>query len=110
MTSQQTAGSIFPWTIHRTRRGWPAWWQRFYEAGLILSGRYTFWHAWHDGKHDGSRDEYQRIVCNGGDLTPVLDATIRAVCTDLNVTVTTAEKMGELRRAAWVRYRAGSGV
>lgn len=56
----------FPWIIHRNHRGWPRWYQRWLEAWLVLTRRYTLWHAYHDGKHAGARDEYHRTVVMGG--------------------------------------------
>lgn len=96
---------IFPWKIYRNRSGSPHWWQPLYEAWLVISGRYTFWHAWHDGKHRGAMDEYHRVVINGGDLVPVVDAAIYSTCAAvMSGQEPTAEKMQELRRAARLRY------
>jgi len=92
----------FPWTIHRNRSGWPRWWQRWYEAWLVVTGRYTFWHAWHDGKHAGSRLEYERVVINGGDLVPLLCAAVDTLCPgDM-----TEQRAAEKRAAIWASYRA----
>lgn len=101
----------FPWKIHRNHRGWPRWWQRFHEAWLVLSGRYTFWHAWHDGKHEGSRSEYQRIIGNGGDLVPVIDAAIYATANEiLNGQEPQVEVLRDLRKKAWERFKERPNV
>lgn len=102
--TQATYESPFPWKIHRNKRGWPRWWQRWYEAWLVLTGRYTFWHAWHEGKHRGSMDEYRRVIINGGDTVPMIDAAIYATSSRILNCEPTSEKMGEFRRAARERY------
>lgn len=103
MTQSSKAG--FPWKIYRDARGWPRWWQRGYEAFLVLTGRYTFWHAWDQGRHSGSRDEYRRIVINGGDLIPVLDAAIYATASEiLSGQKPQADVLRALRAKAWQRY------
>lgn len=94
----------FPWTIHRNHGGWPRWWQRGYEAWLVVTGRYTFWHAWHDGKHRGSADEYQRIIGNGGDLRPILDAAIYETFREAVNGEPSVDFTCDVRRKAWQRY------
>ncbi len=54
------------WTIHRTRRGRIVWWQRWYEAWLIVSGQWSLHRAFQDGLDHGSRLEYHRTVVMGG--------------------------------------------
>jgi hypothetical protein len=54
------------WTIHRNRRGWPCWYQRWLEAWWIVTGRWSLHQAWQDGLDLGARREYQRTVINGG--------------------------------------------
>lgn len=61
----------FKWRIHRNGKGSPRWWQRFYEAWLVITGKYTFWHAWQDGKHAGAMSEYSRML-RGGDFEAVM--------------------------------------
>lgn len=92
----------FPWKIHRNKRGWPRWWQRWYEAWLVITGKYTFWHAWDHGKHIGAAMEYDRVVRNGGDLMPLLDAAINELCPE----EMTVETFRERRRDIWARYKA----
>lgn len=97
----------FPWKIHRNRTGWPRWWQRGYEAWLVITGQYTFWHAWHDGKHLGARQEYERIIVNGGDLMLVIDSAIYATTSHvMDGSEPTHPLMSGFRRRAWERYRA----
>lgn len=105
--SQVESTNPFPWKVHRNWRGWPCWWQRGYEAWLVITGRYTFWHAWHDGKHRGSSDEYNRVIVNGGDLGPVIDAAIYATTSHvLNGSEPAHPLMSGFRRRAWLRYEA----
>lgn len=96
----------FPWTIHRNKRGWPRWWQRWYEAWLVVTGRYTFWHAYDQGRHNGSADEYRRIVINGGDLTPLLCAAVD----ELKPGDMSELQHGKLRAAIWARYSQTPGA
>lgn len=108
--TDQTENSSFPWKIYRDSRGWPRWWQRWYEAWLVVSGRYSFWHAYDQGKNRGAMDEYRRVVVNGGDLVPVVDAAIYATCAAITGgSEPMADKMQELRRAARVRYERDAG-
>lgn len=103
--SQMQQASPFQWHIHRGAFGKPKWWQRWYEAWLVVTGRYTFWHAYDHGKHQGQIEEYRRIVVNGGDLVPVLDAAIYAICAKtMNGAEPIAALMNEYRRAIWERY------
>jgi len=51
-----------PWTIHRNRRGWPCWYQRWREAWWIITGKWSLHHAWQCGHIHGTRMEYQRTV------------------------------------------------
>jgi hypothetical protein len=60
-----------PWTIHRNRRGWPRWYQRWVEAWWVVTGKWSLHRAWQAGKDLGAREEYQRVVVNGGDLGPI---------------------------------------
>ena len=101
--TQQAFYSGFPWTIHRNKSGWPRWWQRFYEAWLVVTGKYSFWHAWDHGQHVGAMNEYRRIVIHGGDLGPLLNAAVEALCPgDMS-----EAKQREKRRAIWMRYESG---
>lgn len=102
--TQANYESPFPWKIHCDSRGWPRWWQRWYEAWLVVTGQYSFWHAWDSGKITGATDEYRRVVINGGDLVPVVDAAIYSTCREVIGCEPTAEKMQGLRRLARERY------
>lgn len=106
MSTQQAFHTGLPWKIHRNSRGWPRWWQRWHEAWLVVTGRYTFWHAYDQGKHDGATNEYMRVVINGGDLVPVLDAAIYATCARISHCEPQAELMCDFRRSAWERYES----
>jgi len=59
------------WTIFRNRRGWPRWYQRFYEAFLIVAGRHSLHRAWQLGVDQGSRLEYRRLITNKAYLAEV---------------------------------------
>jgi hypothetical protein len=52
--------------IHRNRRGWPRWYQRYLEAWWIICGAWSLHRAWQDGVFHGSAMEHERIVINGG--------------------------------------------
>lgn len=54
------------WTIHRNRRGWPRWYQRWLEAWWIITGKWSLHRAWQDGLTHGSAVEYHRTVVMGG--------------------------------------------
>lgn len=97
--------AALPWKIYRDGRGWPRWWQRWYEAWLVLSGRYSFFHAFDDGKHCGAAGEYQRIVINGGDLVPLIDAAIYATAVEiLEGQEPQAGTLEAIRPKVWQRY------
>lgn len=64
---QGRQSSPLPWRIHRNPRNWNVrWYQRWIEAWWAVTGRYTLWHAYHDGKHEGMMAEYHRTVVMGG--------------------------------------------
>lgn len=71
MSAQAQVADPRGWTIHRNRRGWPRWYQRWLEAWWILTGRWSLHSAWQDGITHGSRMEYERIIINGGSLVPL---------------------------------------
>lgn len=51
-------------------RDWPAGYglrQRLWEAWAVLTGRRSLHRAWQNGVTYGSRNEYARIVTQGGD-------------------------------------------
>lgn len=52
------------WRIFRNRRGWPCWYQRFYEAGLIILGKHSLHRAWQLGHDHGTAFEYTRLIRN----------------------------------------------
>ena len=55
-----------PWTIHRNRRGWPTWYQRWLEAYWIVTGSWSLHRAWQCGHDHGTAMEYKRTVVMGG--------------------------------------------
>lgn len=57
------------WTIHRNRRGWPRWYQRWLEAWWIITGKWSLHRAWQDGKDLGGRMEYERLITNRAAIT-----------------------------------------
>jgi hypothetical protein len=99
--SQTTYENPYPWKIHRDGRGRMRWWQRWYEAWLVLTGSYTFWHAWDHGKSRGAMQEYDRVVNNGGDLVPLIEAAIDELCGDLS-----GSERRLKSRDVWARYKA----
>lgn len=54
------------WTIYRGRRGQPRWFQRWYEAWLIVRGAHSLHRAYQIGLDHGTRCEYYRTVVMGG--------------------------------------------
>jgi hypothetical protein len=79
--------------------------QRLLQAWWILTGRWSLHRAWQAGKDLGGQDEWRRIMVNGGDLGPVIDAAIYATSSCvLRGTEPQAAMMGELRRRAFARY------
>lgn len=72
MTMQAQIEDPRGWTIHRNRRGWPCWYQRWLEAWWVLTGEWSLHRAWQGGVAYGAMTEYTRIVQNGGDLYPIM--------------------------------------
>lgn len=55
------------WTIHRNRKGWPTWYQRYLEAYWIITGKWSLHKAWQDGVQHGTKMEYHRtVIMKGG--------------------------------------------
>jgi SAM-dependent methyltransferase len=108
--TQQAFYSGLPWTIHRNSRGWPRWWQRWYEAWLVITGRYTFWHAFDQGKHCGSSNEFTRIIRNGGDLSPVMQAAVEVTYKHAMQSEIHPDVACHLRAAAWKLFKERSSV
>jgi hypothetical protein len=52
------------WRMFRGKRGYFRWYQRLYEAGLILLGKHSLHRAWQLGLDQGSQNEYQRLITN----------------------------------------------
>ncbi len=95
-----------PWTIHRRKNGAPRWYQRWVEAWLVLSGRCSLHRAWQAGHDYGSRQEYRRIMVYGGDLGPIMDATIIATRARISGgSLPSDETLRAIRRDAWSRYK-----
>ena len=63
---QMDSGHPAGFPVYRNRRGWPCWYQRFVEAGLIIVGSWSLHRAYQKGLDDGSAKEYQRTVVMGG--------------------------------------------
>lgn len=58
--------SLFrPWPIHRDRKGWIRWYQRFLEAWWIIKGEQSLHRAFQCGMDHGTRNEYARLIYNG---------------------------------------------
>jgi hypothetical protein len=55
-----------PWVIHRNKKGWPRWYQRWLEAWWIVTGKQSLHRAWQAGLDHGSAMEYCRTVIHGG--------------------------------------------
>lgn len=53
------------WKMFRGRRGSLRWYQRAYEAALILVGRHSLHRAWQLGLDQGAADECRRLITNG---------------------------------------------
>lgn len=72
-------------TIHRDKRGWPKWYQKFIEAFSILTGRWSLHRAWQNGFDDGVKHEYVRVIQNMGEIdaqrrnVEKADASIKAL-------------------------------
>ena len=52
------------WKMFRGRRGALRWYQRAYEAVLVLIGRHSLHRAWQLGLDQGASDEYRRLITN----------------------------------------------
>lgn len=72
MSSQATTEDPRPFVIRRNRMGWPRWYQRWLEAWWIVTGQWSLSRAWQEGTSYGAREEYKRVVKNGGDLMPIM--------------------------------------
>lgn len=59
------------WKIFRNRRGTPRWYQRLYEAALIVTGKHSLHRAWQLGLDSGSASEYRRLITNRAYLAEV---------------------------------------
>ena len=59
------------WKTFRNRRGTPRWYQRFYEAWLIVIGSQSLHRAWQNGCNYGSRIEYRRLITNRAYLAEI---------------------------------------
>lgn len=92
--------------------GWPrarrydTLWRRVCEAWWILTDRQSLHRAWQCGFDEGHRDEYRRIVINGGDLHPIMLRAVsvaykHALQDDLHPDVA-----NHLIAAAWKEHRA----
>lgn len=87
--------------------GWPRKHSRLREAWWVLTGQHSLHMAWQAGLHEGSRSEYQRVVVNGGDLMPVMNATICATVAEImDGQEPQGDTMDAIRRKAWQRYES----
>lgn len=94
-----------PYRLHRNRYGSPRWYQRWLEAWWILTGKWSLHRAWQAGKDQGGVDEWRRIIINGGDLIPIMDAAIIATrAATPNGSLPDEATLSRLRRQAWERY------
>lgn len=87
--------------------GWLRKHSRLREAWWVLTGKHSLHMAWQAGLHEGTRSEYQRVVVNGGDLMPLIDATIYATTSEiLHGAEPQADILRQLRRKAWQRHQS----
>lgn len=54
------------WPMYRGKRGGLRWYQRFVEAWLIVTGRWSLHRAWQAGYSHGTKTEWHRIVVMKG--------------------------------------------
>lgn len=99
-----------PFKIHRDRRGSPAWFQRPLEAWWILTGRWSLHRAWQAGKDKGGIDEWRRIIVNGGDLHPIMRASVEVTYRHAMDADVDPDVICHLTAAAWKRYCATSSI
>ena len=52
------------WGIFKNKKGWPVWWQHFYEAFLVVTKRHSLHKAWQRGVEQGTHNEYRRLITN----------------------------------------------
>jgi hypothetical protein len=57
--------------IHRNKRGWPRWYQRWLEAWWIITGDWSLHKAWQDGLTYGIDMEYRRLITNRAYLAEI---------------------------------------
>lgn len=62
--------------IHRNKRGWPRWYQRWLEAWWIMTGKWSLHRAWQDGLDHGTDMEYRRLITNGAWRAEVRPQTV----------------------------------
>jgi hypothetical protein len=65
----------------------------------------AIWHARDQARHQGAMAEYKRVVVNGGDLTPLLNAAVDELCGDIS-----EGDRREHRAAIWRRYIAARNL
>lgn len=63
---QATEPDPRPFKIYRNKKGWPTWYQRFFEAYWVLTRKHTLHSAWQAGVFHGGKKEYERVIINGG--------------------------------------------
>lgn len=79
---------------------------RLRDIWLIASGRLTLHHAWQIGFDQGHADEYHRVVCNGGDLGPILREVVDVTFgyANENESVPSTKVSLDLIAKAWARH------
>jgi hypothetical protein len=84
--------------------------QRAYETWAVLTGEYSLHAAWQRGLDQGSRNEFNRIFQNGGDLIPVLNAAIQETWKEALDGQIGENKLVEIRKKAWDRYKKDNSL
>ncbi|MDE3038721.1 MAG: hypothetical protein KGJ21_09780 [Pseudomonadota bacterium] len=84
--------------------------QRAYDTWAVLTGEWSLHKAWQRGKDLGAQDEFHRIIRNGGDLIPVLNAAIQATWKEALDGEIGEAKLNEIRAKAWERYKKDNSL
>lgn len=110
--SQANCADPRPFKIHRNRSGWIRWYQRWLEAWWAITGQWSLHRAWQAGTEYGRRQEYQRVVMNGGDLgdimRKVVDLTWNHVTESTEVPST--KLANEIIARSWRELRNERGI
>jgi hypothetical protein len=84
--------------------------QRAYDTWAVLTGEWSLHRAWQRGKDKGGLDEYNRIMRNGGDLIPVLNAAIQETWKEALDGQIGEAKLADIRKRAWERYKTDNSL